>query len=64
MIGHEIGHGFDDQGSKYDGDGNMVSWWTEEDRAAFDERTASLIAQYSELSPPRDLGDEHRVNGA
>ena len=34
MIGHEIGHGFDDQGSRYDGDGNLVDWWTEDDRAA------------------------------
>ena len=63
VIGHEVGHGFDDQGSKYDGDGNLVSWWTEEDRAAFDERTASLITQYSTLSP-RELEDTHTVNGA
>ncbi|MGY5763721.1 M13 family metallopeptidase [Brachybacterium sp. DNPG3] len=63
VIGHEIGHGFDDQGSKYDGDGNLASWWTDEDRAAFEERTGSLIAQFSELSP-RSLEDEHRVNGA
>src|SRR5690606_9416940 len=51
VIGHEVGHGFDDQGSKYDGEGNLVSWWTDEDRSAFDERAALLIAQYSELSP-------------
>ncbi|GAA1488415.1 M13 family metallopeptidase [Brachybacterium sacelli] len=63
VIGHEVGHGFDDQGSKYDGDGNLVSWWTDEDREAFEERAAMLIAQYSELSP-RDLDDSHRVNGA
>jgi putative endopeptidase len=63
VIGHEVGHGFDDQGSKYDGEGNLVSWWTEEDRAAFDERAARLIAQYSELSP-RELEDSHVVNGA
>ena len=37
VIGHEIGHGFDDQGSRYDGAGNLVDWWTEEDRARFDE---------------------------
>jgi putative endopeptidase len=36
VIGHEIGHGFDDQGSKYDGDGRLVSWWTEDDRKAFE----------------------------
>ena len=63
VIGHEVGHGFDDQGSKYDGDGNLVSWWTPEDREAFDARAAQLITQYSELSP-RDLDDTHRVNGA
>ncbi|MFC7458574.1 M13 family metallopeptidase [Brachybacterium sp. GCM10030267] len=63
VIGHEVGHGFDDQGSKYDGDGNLVTWWTAEDRQAFDDRAATLIAQYSELSP-RDLDDSHRVNGA
>ncbi len=62
VIGHEIGHGFDDQGSKYDGDGKLVSWWTEADRAAFEERTKSLIDQYSELSPT-DLDDSHKVNG-
>ena len=63
VIGHEVGHGFDDQGSKYDGDGNLRSWWTPEDREAFDARAAQLITQYSELSP-RDLDDTHRVNGA
>ena len=40
VIGHEIGHGFDDQGSRYDGAGNLVDWWTEEDRARFDELAA------------------------
>jgi len=63
VIGHEVGHGFDDQGSKYDGDGNLISWWTPEDREAFDARSAQLITQYSGLSP-RDLDDNHRVNGA
>ncbi len=48
-IGHEIGHGFDDQGSKYDGDGNLKSWWTDEDRANFEERTKGLIDQFSEF---------------
>ena len=51
VIGHEIGHGFDDQGSRYDGDGNLVDWWTEEDRARFDERAQALIAQYSAFEP-------------
>ena len=61
VIGHEIGHGFDDQGSQYDGQGNMNNWWTETDRTAFDERSSKLIAQYSGYEP-RDLPGEH-VNG-
>ncbi|MDH3416237.1 MAG: M13 family metallopeptidase, partial [Gammaproteobacteria bacterium] len=48
-IGHEIGHGFDDQGSKYDGDGNLKSWWTDEDRANFEERTKGLVEQFSQF---------------
>lgn len=51
VIGHEIGHGFDDQGSKYDGDGNLRNWWTEADRAAFEERTSALVAQYNAFEP-------------
>ena len=51
VIGHEIGHGFDDQGSKYDGDGRLTDWWTEADRAAFEKRTKALIAQYDALVP-------------
>ena len=62
VIGHEIGHGFDDQGSKYDGDGALQSWWTDEDRTAFEKLTKKLIDQYNELSPAQ-LGDEHKVNG-
>ena len=42
VIGHEIGHGFDDQGSGFDGDGRLTDWWTEADRAAFEERTKAL----------------------
>jgi putative endopeptidase len=64
VIGHEIGHGFDDQGSKYDGDGRLTDWWTEADRAAFEERTKALIAQYDALRPAQLDGDDHRVNGA
>ncbi|MDQ1546960.1 MAG: putative endopeptidase, partial [Actinomycetota bacterium] len=62
VIGHEIGHGFDDQGSKYDGEGRLLDWWTAADRAAFEERTKSLIAQYDALAP-RQVPDHH-VNGA
>ena len=51
VIGHEIGHGFDDQGSKYDGDGTMTDWWEAADRAEFDRRAQALIDQYSALSP-------------
>jgi putative endopeptidase len=62
VIGHEIGHGFDDQGSKYDGDGNMTDWWEAADRAEFDRRAKALIEQYDALSP---IGlPEHKVNGA
>jgi putative endopeptidase len=62
VIGHEIGHGFDDQGSQYDGDGKLTNWWTDDDRAAFEARTASLIAQYDALEPRQLPG--HHVNGA
>jgi putative endopeptidase len=62
VIGHEIGHGFDDQGSKYDGVGNLNDWWTDQDRAEFDQRAERLIAQYNELEPTEAPG--HKVNGA
>ena len=48
-IGHEIGHGFDDQGSKFDGDGVMRNWWTETDREEFKARTSTLVDQYNEF---------------
>ncbi len=51
VIGHEIGHGFDDQGSKWDGAGNLVDWWTPADRAEFDRRGAALSAQYDRFEP-------------
>jgi len=51
VIGHETGHGFDDQGSKWDGAGNLVDWWTPADRAEFDRRGAALAAQYSRFEP-------------
>lgn len=63
VIGHEIGHGFDDQGAKYDGDGNLVDWWTDEDRTEFSSRTMALIEQY-ETFTPRGLEPSHHVNGA
>lgn len=56
VIGHEIGHGFDDQGSKYDGDGHLIDWWTDSDRGEFTARTAKLIEQYDAFVP-RDLQD-------
>lgn len=66
VIGHEIGHGFDDQGSKYDGEGHLVDWWTDADRAEFTTRTAALIAQYDAFVP-RELSaqaDPPHVQGA
>jgi endothelin-converting enzyme/putative endopeptidase len=62
VIGHEIGHGFDDQGSQYDGAGNLNDWWTAEDKAAFEAKSKALIEQYDAFEP-RDLPGEH-VNGA
>ncbi len=62
VIGHEIGHGFDDQGSQYDGTGALSNWWTDEDRAAFDALAAKIIAQYDGLSP--EHADGQKVNGS
>ncbi|MCT9867920.1 M13 family metallopeptidase [Paenarthrobacter aurescens] len=61
VIGHEIGHGFDDQGSQFDGSGALRNWWTEEDRASFEILTAKLVAQYDALSPY--AAPDHKVNG-
>ena len=61
VIGHEIGHGFDDQGSTCDGDGALRNWWTDKDRETFEERTKALIDQYNVLIPAQAPG--HRVNG-
>ena len=63
VIGHEIGHGFDDQGAKYDGDGNLVDWWTDADRTEFGARTKALIEQYDGFTP-RALENGQHVNGA
>ncbi len=62
VIGHEIGHGFDDQGAKYDGDGNLKNWWTEKDKEEFQKRTKLLIEQYNAFEP-QQLPGQH-VNGA
>jgi putative endopeptidase len=59
VIGHEISHGFDDQGRKSDGDGNLRDWWTAEDAAAFDARTTRLGAQFEQYTPLPDM----RING-
>ena len=74
VIGHEIGHGFDDQGSTFDGTGKVSDWWTQEDREAFTERTSALISQYNAYTPEvvvtkhRDAGTAQaeipHVNGA
>jgi putative endopeptidase len=60
VIGHEIGHGFDDQGSTFDGEGVMRNWWTPQDLAAFQSKTKALVDQYNEFSVFPDL----KVNGA
>ena len=59
VIGHEIGHGFDDQGSTFDGDGVLRDWWTKNDREEFKKRTNALVAQYSSFKALSDLN----VNG-
>jgi len=59
VIGHEIGHAFDDQGRRFDGDGNMRDWWSEEDAAAFEAKASVLVNQYDQFSPMEDLN----VNG-
>lgn len=59
VIGHEFSHGFDDSGSQYDGDGNLNSWWTKEDRAKFDALGAKLAAQYDAYEPVKG----YKVNG-
>ncbi len=59
VIGHEISHGFDDSGSKFDGDGMLENWWTDEDREAFEARTSVLVEQYSDFEPVEGMN----VNG-
>ena len=60
VIGHEMGHGFDDQGSKSDANGIQRNWWTDEDRAAFESKTQQLVSQYSSYEPI----EGNFVNGA
>ena len=60
VIGHEIGHGFDDQGAKYDGNGNLRNWWSEQDKMQFQARGAKLIGQYNNFQPLPGLN----INGA
>ena len=60
VIGHEISHAFDDQGSRFDGEGNLRNWWTDDDRSRFETKTRSLVAQYDAFRP---LPGYH-VNGA
>jgi putative endopeptidase len=62
VIGHELGHGFDDQGSRYDGTGALRDWWTEADRERFDALSQRLIEQFSGYTPA-GLSDDHKVNG-
>lgn len=64
VIGHEIGHGFDDQGSTCDGEGRLRDWWTADDRKAFEQRTTALIDQYDALIPSQLQPDGPHVNGA
>ena len=66
VIGHEIGHGFDDQGSQYDGEGNLNSWWSDTDREAFENLTSKLVEQFDGEVPSvlKDAGIESGgVNG-
>jgi putative endopeptidase len=64
VIGHEISHGFDDQGSKYDGKGVFQDWWTKEDRANFDARTQALVKQYNGYFPLPETDPKLHVIGA
>jgi putative endopeptidase len=59
VIGHEISHGFDDKGSKFDGDGNLTDWWTDTDRKAFEERTRVLVEQFNAFEPVEGM----HING-
>ncbi|EWS99926.1 peptidase M13 [Intrasporangium oryzae NRRL B-24470] len=62
VIGHELGHGFDDQGSRYDGSGALSDWWTAADRERFDALSKRLIEQFDTYTPA-GLDPSHTVNG-
>jgi putative endopeptidase len=62
VIGHEASHGFDDEGSQFDGEGNNKNWWSKADRTKFEERTARLVNQFNDYTPIKDHPDLH-VNG-
>jgi putative endopeptidase len=62
VIGHEIGHGFDDQGAQYDGKGNLHDWWTADDKQAFQVKSKALIEQYDAFEPRALPGEQ--VNGS
>ncbi|RUO23564.1 peptidase M13 [Aliidiomarina iranensis] len=62
VIGHEIGHGFDDQGSRYDGGGNLANWWTEQDREQFEAKANILVEQYSQFEPLPGMNVDGRVS--
>lgn len=59
VIGHEISHGFDDEGSRFDADGNLKNWWNNSDRQAFERRTAMLVEQYNRFEPIKGM----HING-
>jgi endothelin-converting enzyme/putative endopeptidase len=62
VIGHEIGHGFDDQGSRYDGDGNLQNWWTDQDRQQFEAKADILVEQYAQYEPLPGMNIDGRVS--
>ncbi len=62
VIGHELSHGFDDQGSQYDGDGNLRKWWTTEDRDEFERRAKALVGQYNTLQAFRRHERQRRTD--
>jgi endothelin-converting enzyme/putative endopeptidase len=62
VIGHEIGHGFDDQGSRYDGSGNLQNWWTDQDRQQFEAKADILVEQYAQYEPLPGMNIDGRVS--